>query len=112
MAIKKNKVGPPNKAQQIKNKIQRMEDSLEEAILKGNQKIVSNYSKYLDVLDRAALGTLKNQSPTNQISCAKVLMEKAEDILAKEAKESEDFDEAETTTQPMAQLISLTAKGA
>ena len=106
----KNKVGPPNKEQQIKNKISRMESSLEEAILAGNQKIVANYAKYLDVLNEAALGTLKGQTTTNQISCAKVLIEKAEEIIGKEAKGSEEESTPEENIVPqVAQLISLTA---
>jgi len=102
--------GPPPKEEQIKNKIARMEDSLEEAILKGNQKIVANYHSYLDVLHNAAMGK-NGASPTNQISCAKVLIEKCEAILDEKDKDSEGSSgEASnhTAVTPTASLISLT----
>lgn len=102
--------GPPPKEEQIKNKIARMEESLEDAILKGNQKIVANYHSYLDVLHNAAMGK-GNVSPTNQISCAKVLIEKCENILEPKNKSSDEdsgsVDTIEST--PTASLISLKA---
>lgn len=110
VAKKKNKVGPPNKQQQIKNKIQRMEDSLADAILKGNQKIVSNYLTYLSVLDDCATGKMKNASPTNQLSSCKVLIEKCEDLLQpKQSAEEQETTSEETVTPVVAQLISLQA---
>lgn len=105
------KRGPPSKEVQIKNKIERMEGSLEDAILKGNQKIVDNYAKYLDVIHKAAMGE-GNVSPTNQISCAKVLIEKCEDILKDKESDSEGASSEQGNSTPVTQtasLISLTA---
>lgn len=111
----KQRRGAPTKAQQIRNKISRMEESLEEAILKGNQKIVGNYLKYLKVLDDAALGTLKGCSPTNQISSAKVLMEKCESILEEgkvhDKSQQNDNAGAHEDNSSVAKLISLKAVG-
>lgn len=103
--------GPPSKAEQIQNKIARMEGSLEDAILKGNQKIVDNYANYLNVIHKAAMGE-GNVSPTNQISCAKVLIEKCEAILDEKDKDSEGSSNEvsnHTTITPTASLISLEA---
>lgn len=105
------KRGPPSKEIQIKNKIARMEESLEDAILKGNQKIVANYHSYLDVLHQAAMGK-NGASPTNQISCAKVLIEKCEAILEDDNKASEGGSSEQGNSTPVPQtasLISLTA---
>lgn len=103
--------GPPTKEVQIKNKIARMEESLGDAILKGNEKIVQNYANYLDVIHRAAMGQ-GEVSPTNQISCAKVLLEKCEDILKDKEDEEGEGSKDKTKENPVpttSSLISLKA---
>ena len=96
--------GPPTKEVQIKNKIARMEESLGDAILKGNEKIVQNYANYLDVIHRAAMGQ-GEVSPTNQISCAKVLIEKCEDIL----KDKEDEEGQGSKDKPKENPVPTTS---
>ncbi|CAH9014913.1 conserved hypothetical protein [Vibrio phage 249E41-1] len=77
----KKRHGGQTKEERMQARLSKMEDSLQKAILEGNEKIVNNYLNYLKVLDDAAMGTLKGVSPTNQISSAKVLIEKAEKLL-------------------------------
>lgn len=93
----KRGAGAPTKEVRIRNKINRMEASLKEDILTGKQKIVDNYLKYLDVLHDSAMGNLKNCSPTNQISCAKILIEKAEEILEEQKVNKTEADEVPVT---------------
>ena len=83
---KQGRRGPPSKEQQIKNRIERMELKLKDAILKGDEKVVNNYLKYIDMLDKAATGELEGASITNVLSSAKVLIERAEKLLEAEGK--------------------------
>ena len=106
--------GGQTKEERMKARIEKMEDALEKAILTGNEKIVNNYLNYLKVLDDAAMGTLKGVSPTNQISSAKVLIEKAEKLLEEEAEAKEEkaskeevVEEKGTKNVESPQLISL-----
>lgn len=98
--------GPPTKEVQIKNKIARMEESLGDAILKGNEKLVQNYANYLDVIHKAAMGQ-GGVSPTNQISCAKVLIEKCEDIL--KDKEDEEGSGGSSKDKPKENPVPTTS---
>lgn len=96
--------GGQTKEERIKARMDKMEVNLKKAILEGNEKIVNNYLDYLKVLDDAAMGTLKGVSPTNQISSAKVLIEKAEKLLEEEAKEEKvSKEEEEVVEKPKAE---------
>ncbi len=110
---KKNKVGPPNKATQIKNKLERLENDYKDGKLRGDQLIVSNYQKYLGVLNDAALGRLKGQTTTNQISCAKILIDKIEKDFKEDEVEKEIgagmATQTETVEVDTGSLISLKA---
>lgn len=98
--------GGQTKEERMKARIEKMEDALQKAILTGNEKIVNNYLNYLKVLDDAAMGTLKGVSPTNQISSAKVLIEKAEKLLEEEDKE-EKGEVVEVEVTPDRENVSI-----
>ena len=108
---KKGRRGPPSKHQQRKNKLDRMQQKLIDAVLTCDEMAISNYSKYLKVLDDAAQGKLKNQSTTNQISCAKIMKEHCEDILVKAELDEEEHTTEQTEVEAPVSLISLVAEG-
>jgi len=87
--------GGQTKEERIRSRIERMEGKLENAILEGNEAVVAHYLEYLAVLDKAARGTLNGVSVTNQISSAKVLIEKAEAILDKEKSKKQEEEEVD-----------------
>ncbi|MCP3683194.1 MAG: hypothetical protein GY861_10940 [bacterium] len=105
----KKRHGGQTKEERIQARLNKMEDNLQKAILEGNEKIVNNYLAYLKVLDDAAMGTLKGVSPTNQISSAKVLIEKAEKLLEDkgEMNGSGSGEKEDKVEEAPAQLISL-----
>jgi hypothetical protein len=110
----KAKRGAPDKATRIKNRISRMEDSLEEAVLKGDERTVKHYLDYLEIVHQAALGELEGITAPQQASNAKVMLERAERILKQEAKKAaqeEDENEQEDNTTAPISLISLRAAG-
>jgi len=105
---KKSNAGAPTKAQAIKNKTARADESYSAGELKTRILLGENYHNYMQVLHDIATGKLKG----NQGSAARGLVDQAEKLFGDDLKEEVAKYEEETTAQPVAQLISLTAKEA
>ncbi len=113
MTTKKNKVGPPTKAAQRKNKMTRQEQQLLDEVLKGNQIIIDNYAAAIKTLAKAASGELKDCSVTNVISSAKVIKTWGDEIMKRSEDQANVSDESSqqpstpVEVTPVANLISL-----
>ncbi|AUR92315.1 hypothetical protein NVP1170O_202 [Vibrio phage 1.170.O._10N.261.52.C3] len=107
------KRGAPEKAVRQANKDRKTKAKLVDEILKAEELIVDNYLDSVETIVKAAKGELKGVSTTNVISSAKVVVQWAEEIMAKEEANKAPVEGKEDSYQPeeevseVAPLISL-----
>lgn len=99
------KVGPPNKQQQIKNKIAKADESYTSGELKARILLGENYFKYLEVLHKIAMGELKG----NQGSAARGLVDQTEKLFGEDKSEESTEDKDKNVEVNTQSLISLVA---
>lgn len=102
----------PTKEVEIENKKNRQRLALLDLVLKGNDIVVENYVNAVETIALAARGELKDCSPQNQLSSAKLIKEWGEKILAESKKElsqddNGDEDVPEETNSSPVSLISM-----
>ena len=107
--------GAPTKAERIKTRETKKDAKLVEEILRGEELIVDNYYKCVETIVNAALGNIKDVSPTNVISSAKQVKQWGDEIkkskLEKEEAAKESVEKEAKVEEEPAQLISLDFTG-
>lgn len=92
MAEQKRGRGRPKKTEL--NDPEQIAKKMEEMVKKADASAAANYWKFYKVLEDTALGKNKG-SITNQVSCAKQLMERVENFLAEHGEIDEEDESLE-----------------
>ncbi len=108
----RKRAGAPPKEQQLKNKIAQAELKMEEVKVKlqseltaANEKLVKEYTQYIEFLSDVALGKIKEASVTARIGACDKLIKRVDEL--KEELEMEGIDGSELSDEELLKEDSL-----